>query len=116
MEDCIQHRELNEKSGATSTSAAVVASEDSVTRSRELPGPRERRKRRNELLRLQRREKNKAKRKGLINTAGIGVPPQKKRKRGLNKEEMSERVKEFEVSSPISIFWVFGHDAGIARG
>ncbi len=104
MEDCIQQRELNEKSCATSTSAAVVASDDSVTRSREPQGARERRRTRNEQMRLHRREKNKAKRKELVNTAGIGVAPQKKRKRGLNKQEMSERVQEFEVSSPISTF------------
>ncbi len=105
MEECIQQRELNGKSeGATCTSAVVMASDDSMTRNHELPGPRERRKQRHELLRLRRREKNKAKRKGLVNAAGIGAVPQKKRKRGLNQQDMRERVKEFEVSSLISGF------------
>ncbi len=107
MEECIQQSGLNEKSErATSTSAAVTTSDYSMTRNSELPGPSERRKRRNELLRLQRRERAKAKRKGLVNAAGIGAGPQKKRKRGLNQEEMKERVKGFEASSPISGFRV----------
>ncbi len=98
----MQKRETNEKSeDAICTSAVVMANDDSMTRNRKLPGPRERRKQRHELMRLRRREKNKAKRKRLVNAAGIGTALQKKRKRGLNQQEMEKRVEEFEVSSLI---------------